>query len=111
MLVVTAEEMREMDRLTIQKYGVSSFVLMERAGEGIADALKRFGRAGKMGVLVVAGKGNNGGDGLVLVRLLKQKHIPCQVVLHAQRDEISPGAPRKYQEFLKGMGPVVGGTE
>src|SRR5439155_117022 len=39
MLVVTAEEMREMDRLTIQKYGVSSLVLMERAGEGMVDAI------------------------------------------------------------------------
>jgi ADP-dependent NAD(P)H-hydrate dehydratase / NAD(P)H-hydrate epimerase len=111
MLVVTAEEMREMDRLTIQKYGVSSLVLMERAGEGIADALKRFGRAGKMGVLVVAGKGNNGGDGLVVARLLKQKHIPCEVVLLAKRDELSPDAARNYKEFLKVRGKVVEATE
>src|SRR5207237_9797132 len=100
MLVVTAEEMREMDRLTIQKFGVSSLVLMERAGEGIADALKRFGRAGKMGELVVAGKGNNGGAGLVVARLLKQKHSPCEVVLLAKRGEISPDAARNDQEML-----------
>src|SRR5262249_39956795 len=73
MLVVTAAQMREMDRLTSQKYGVPSLTLMERAGEGITKAiLERFGRAAKKGVLVVAGKGNNGGDGFVVARLLKK---------------------------------------
>ncbi|HEV2666330.1 MAG TPA: NAD(P)H-hydrate epimerase, partial [Blastocatellia bacterium] len=67
MIVVTAAEMREMDRLTIQKYGVPSLTLMERAGEGVTQAvLERYGRIAKRGVLVVAGKGNNGGDGLVV---------------------------------------------
>src|SRR4029453_9652074 len=66
MFVVTAAQMREMDRLTIQKYGVSSLTLMERAGEGITKAiLERFGRAAKKGVWFVAGKGNNGGGGLL----------------------------------------------
>ncbi|MBI2350154.1 MAG: hypothetical protein HYV00_01490 [Deltaproteobacteria bacterium] len=56
MFVVTAEEMRELDRLTIQKYGVPSLTLMERAGEGVARALlERFGPAAKGGTLVVAG--------------------------------------------------------
>jgi len=71
MIVVTAEQMREMDRLTIQKYGVPSLALMERAGEAIAQAiLKSFPRHAQKGVLIVAGKGNNGGDGLVVARLL-----------------------------------------
>src|SRR5881398_261384 len=111
MLVVTAEKMREMDRLTIQKYGVSSLVLMERAGEGIADALKRFGRAGKMGVLVVAGKGNNGGDGLVVARLLKKKKIPCDVVLLAGKNELSPDAAHNLGAYLKLRGKVTEITE
>jgi len=82
MFVVTAKEMRELDRLTIQKYGVPSLTLMERAGEGVARALlERFGPAAKGGTLVVAGKGNNGGDGLVVARHLKKKRIPCEVVL------------------------------
>jgi ADP-dependent NAD(P)H-hydrate dehydratase / NAD(P)H-hydrate epimerase len=71
MIVVTAGEMREMDRLTIHNYGVPSLTLMERAGQGIAQAiLERFPRQAKKGVLVVAGKGNNGGDGFVVARLL-----------------------------------------
>ena len=39
MIVVTAEQMREMDRLTIEKYGVPSLTLMERAGEGVTQAI------------------------------------------------------------------------
>ena len=89
MIVVTAEEMREMDRLTIQKYGVPSLTLMERAGEAIAQAiLQRFARNAKKGVLIVAGKGNNGGDGFVVARLLKKKRIPCEVALLARKEEL-----------------------
>src|SRR6266508_749232 len=108
MLVVTAEEMREMDRLTIQKYGVPSLVLMERAGEGIAQTIvKRFGRNAKRGVLVVAGKGNNGGDGFVVARLLKKKRIQCEVALLAKRAELSPDAAHSCRAFEKLRGKVT----
>jgi NAD(P)H-hydrate epimerase len=104
--------MREMDRLTIQKYGIPSLTLMERAGKGIADAiLERFGRAAKKGVLVVAGKGNNGGDGFVVARLVSRKRIPCEVFLLAKRDELSPDAARNYQAYRKLRGRVVELTE
>ena len=108
MIVVTAEEMREMDRLTIQKYGVPSLTLMERAGEGIAQAmLERFGRPAKKGVLVVAGKGNNGGDGFVVARLLKKKRIPCEVALLARKEDLSPDAGHNLRAFLKLKGKVT----
>ena len=108
MIVVTAEEMREMDRLTIQKYQVPSLTLMERAGEGLARAiLERFGRLAKKGVLVVAGKGNNGGDGFVVARLLKKKRIPCEVALLARTEELSPDAGHKLRAFLKLRGKVT----
>jgi hydroxyethylthiazole kinase-like uncharacterized protein yjeF len=108
MLVVTAEEMREMDRLTIEKYGVPSLTLMERAGEGIAAAIvARFGRNTKKGVLVVAGKGNNGGDGFVVARLLKKKRIPCEVALLAHKDEVSTDAAHNLRAYLKIKGKVT----
>jgi NAD(P)H-hydrate epimerase len=108
MLVVTAEEMREMDRRTIQKYDVPSLTLMERAGAGITQALlERFGRLAKKGVLIVAGKGNNGGDGLVVARLLKKKRIPCEVALLARQDELSPDAAHNLRAFLKLKGKVT----
>jgi ADP-dependent NAD(P)H-hydrate dehydratase / NAD(P)H-hydrate epimerase len=108
MLVVTAEEMREIDRLTIQKYGVPSLALMERAGEGITKAiLERFERAAKKGVLVVAGKGNNGGDGLVVARLLKKKRIPSEVALLARKNELSPDAAHNLGAYTKVRGKVT----
>ena len=107
MVVVTAEEMREMDRLTIEKYGVSSLTLMERAGEGVARALlERFGRAARGGVLVVAGKGNNGGDGLVVARRLKRSRIPCEVALLARKEELSRDAAEMLRAYLKAKGKL-----
>jgi ADP-dependent NAD(P)H-hydrate dehydratase / NAD(P)H-hydrate epimerase len=108
MLVVTAEQMREMDRLTIQKYGVPSLKLMERAGQGITQAiLENFRRAAKNGVLVVAGKGNNGGDGLVAARLLRKKRILCEVALLARKDELSPDAAHNLGTYKKLRGKVT----
>ena len=108
MIVVTAQEMRELDRLTIEKYGVPSLVLMERAGAAIAQAiLERLARPAKKGVLIVAGKGNNGGDGFVVARLLKKKRIPCAVALLARKDEVSPDSARNLRAFLRLKGKVV----
>jgi NAD(P)H-hydrate epimerase len=108
MLVVTAAQMREMDRLTIQEFGVPSLALMERAGEGIAKAIiERFPKAARKGVLVVAGKGNNGGDGFVVARLLKQKRIPCEVALLARRGELATDAAHNLRAFLKRKGKVI----
>src|ERR1041384_5022956 len=114
MIVVTAEQMRELDRLTIQKYGVPSLILMERAGQAIAQTiLERFSRHAKKGVLVVAGKGNNGGDGFVVARMLKKKRIPCQVALLARRDQLSPDAAQNFNSFVKLKGQVseIGGDD
>lgn len=107
MLVVTAEEMRELDRLTIEQFGVPGLTLMERAGEAIAEAIvKRFSGIARRGVLIVAGKGNNGGDGFVVARLLKKKRIPCEVALLARQDELSPDATQNLRAFLKLKGKV-----
>ncbi|MGH7827146.1 MAG: NAD(P)H-hydrate dehydratase [Candidatus Binatia bacterium] len=108
MIVVTAEEMRQLDRLTIQKYGVPSLTLMEQAGEAVTQAiLDRFRQALKKGVLVVAGKGNNGGDGFVIARTLTKKRIPCEVALLAKRDELSPDAARNLGAYSKLKGKVT----
>ena len=108
MLVVTTTQMRELDRLTIEKFGTPSLTLMERAGEGIAAAiLERFGVAAKKGVLIVAGKGNNGGDGFVVARLLKRKRIRCEVALLARRDELSPDAAENLRAWVKLKGKVT----
>lgn len=107
MIVVTAEQMREMDRLTIEKYGVPSLTLMERAGEAvIRSLLERFPGEARKGVLVVAGKGNNGGDGFVVARLLRKKRVACTVALLAQREDLSRDAAHNLREYLTAKGRV-----
>jgi NAD(P)H-hydrate epimerase len=108
MFVVTAQEMREMDRLTIQEYRVSSLVLMERAGKAVSAAiLHNFRTDAKKGVLIVAGKGNNGGDGFVVARLLKKQRIRCEVALLAKRAELSPDAAQNCRAFERLRGKVT----
>ena len=65
-----AEGMRAIDRWAIEQRGVPSLDLMERAGAGVARAVERLAPDGA--VTVVCGKGNNGGDGLVAARLLRE---------------------------------------
>ncbi|HEX6175229.1 MAG TPA: NAD(P)H-hydrate dehydratase [Candidatus Binatia bacterium] len=108
MILVTAEQMREMDRLTIQKYGTPSLTLMERAGTGVVTAmLERFAEPASKGVLVVAGKGNNGGDGFVVARLLREQGVGCEVALLAKPDEISSDAAHNLEAYSRAGGKVV----
>ena len=74
MFLVTASEMRECDALTIGEHHVPGPVLMERAGHGIELAIRRrFGDLARRRIWIVCGRGNNGGDGLVLARLLHDR--------------------------------------
>ncbi|MBI3795415.1 MAG: bifunctional ADP-dependent NAD(P)H-hydrate dehydratase/NAD(P)H-hydrate epimerase, partial [Deltaproteobacteria bacterium] len=68
--------MRELDRLTIEAYGTPGHVLMERAGAGATEALlQEFPHVRQAPVVIVAGKGNNGGDGFVIARLLRKQGV------------------------------------
>lgn len=110
--VVTAEEMRELDRLTIETHGIPSHVLMERAGAAVVEALlDSFPHARKTPVLVFAGKGNNGGDGFVVARLLKKKGVRCEVVLTAKKTEVQGDALRNLNAFVGLRGRVTEITE
>ena len=112
MLVVTAKEMRELDRFTIEECGVPSLTLMERAGQGVFKALvERYPKAVKKGVLVVAGRGNNGGDGLVVARHLKKKRIPCEVILLGRRENLSPDSGTNLRAYLNAKGKINEGEE
>ena len=82
--------MRELERLTIERSGTPGHVLMERAGAGATEALLHaFPHARTALVLVFAGKGNNGGDGFVIARLLKKQGIACEVFLAAKKAEMT----------------------
>ncbi|SVD95535.1 uncharacterized protein METZ01_LOCUS448389, partial [marine metagenome] len=69
--VVTAKEMKKIDEDTINSYGIGPLELMENAGKGIINEIKRrFENFKNRHILIFCGKGNNGGDGLVVARLL-----------------------------------------
>jgi ADP-dependent NAD(P)H-hydrate dehydratase / NAD(P)H-hydrate epimerase len=112
-----AAEMRAADAWAIEQQGVSSLDLMERAGEGLARVTATVAREGP--VRVVAGKGNNGGDGLVAARLLREDGHQVDVLAAAPLDDLRgdalanlerlPGpAPEPFAaERLEGSGAVV----
>jgi ADP-dependent NAD(P)H-hydrate dehydratase / NAD(P)H-hydrate epimerase len=78
--VLTAEQMREADRRTIAA-GTPGEVLMERAGTRVVEVLEReFAPLAAQRVVIFCGKGNNGGDGLVIARLLDGRVASLQVV-------------------------------
>ncbi len=98
-----AETMRAIDRWAIEERGVAGVELMERAGAGVARALERLAPDGP--VTVVCGKGNNGGDGLVAARLLREAGRPVTVVCVASPQEFT-GDARANLERLPGGQPV-----
>ena len=99
MKVVTADEMRGIDRRTIDEYGVSSVVLMERAGLAVAERIR--GLYEKRKVIVLAGGGNNGGDGIVAARTLFNWGWNVRVFLLAHENKLSPDCLAQYRSAKK----------
>lgn len=99
MKVVTAEEMRFIDRETIDKYGVPGSVLMERAGLAVTSKLKQLFSRCK--VVILSGRGNNGGDGFVVARNLKNDGWDVKVFFVATQKDLSGEALLQYKTALK----------
>ncbi len=101
MKVVTGKVMQAMDRRAIEEFGVSGRELMENAGRGCVDLIiSEFGSGPGCRAVVVAGKGNNGGDGFVIARLLSDHGWHVATFVLADRDEIS-GDARVNLDLLK----------
>ncbi|MFN0138504.1 MAG: NAD(P)H-hydrate dehydratase [Pyrinomonadaceae bacterium] len=81
--VLTAAEMREVDRLTTERYGIPSIILMENAAHAVAGVIteKLGGSVEGKSILIICGPGNNGGDGAALARLLGLDGAHVEVVL------------------------------
>ncbi|MBV9807119.1 MAG: NAD(P)H-hydrate dehydratase [Solirubrobacterales bacterium] len=96
-----AREQRALDEWAIAERGISGLELMERAGTGLADRVGSLAPEGR--VVVVCGKGNNGGDGLVAARVLRSRGRQVDVRLLGSREDLRgdaatslgrlPGAP------------------
>ncbi|HEX7609579.1 MAG TPA: NAD(P)H-hydrate dehydratase [Solirubrobacteraceae bacterium] len=98
-----AEMMRGVDRWAIEERGVAGLELMERAGAGVAGAVEELTAGGP--VTVICGKGNNGGDGLVVARLLRQAGHHVAVVCTSPPEEFA-GDARANLQRLPGPGPL-----
>ena len=83
MYVLTNRQMRESDCYTIEKLSVPSLELMERAGKALAEAAMEMSPKGK--IICVCGGGNNGGDGFVCARILKEQHREVELILYAEK--------------------------
>lgn len=103
--IVTADQMRALDHRTISEGHVPSLTLMERAGTGVVTHLEeRYGPLAGKSIAIVCGKGNNGGDGFVVGRLLRRKKVRVQVLLLVSPTELSRDAKTMYQRFQRAAG-------
>ena len=103
MKVVSGDIMQKIDRRAIDEFGISGLTLMENAGRGCAEAiLNGYGGLVNGPVLVIAGKGNNGGDGYVIARLLIEKGWQVTTFVVADRSDIT-GDARVNLELLDQM--------
>src|SRR5918998_5105578 len=97
-----AGEMRATDAFAIEEAGVPSIDLMERAGAGLARVAAEAAEDGP--IRIVVGKGNNGGDGLVAARFLREEGREVDVLPVGPVDELE-GDPRENLERLPGDPP------
>src|SRR5688572_18916179 len=100
--VFTGEAMRAFDRRAIAALGIPGTTLMENAGRGAAEALLAHWpgvKRARRPVVIVCGKGGNGGDGFVVARELKRRRVPVQVFLTAPAAEIAGDAREKLREM------------
>lgn len=121
-LVLTREQVRRVDAIAIERYGISGLVLMENAGRGAVKALLAFdaalgegsspeGRAprlaGEPAVAILCGKGNNAGDGFVIARHLEIRGVAVRVMLLAAASELAGDALANYAILQKCDVPIV----
>ena len=108
MKVATAEQMQEMDRKAIETYRIPGIVLMENAGKGATEVISNaFPDIQKRKIAIVAGKGNNGGDGFVIARYLQNRGISVKVYLLADLKVLRGDAETNLQIFQKMKGEVI----
>ncbi len=106
--LVTSDEMREMDKRTIEEIRIPGLILMENAGIGVVRCVEKILSPpdGKH-VMIFCGKGNNGGDGMVVARHLHNKGMNAEVILIGEKEKIKGDALVNFH-ILQNMGvPIV----
>jgi NAD(P)H-hydrate epimerase len=107
MRVLTAAEMREVDRLTTERYGIPSLQLMEAAGRQVAECVAAAaGSLSRRRIVILCGKGNNGGDGLVAARCLKAMGASPLVLLFSAPERLRGDASTNLARWREAGGEV-----
>jgi ADP-dependent NAD(P)H-hydrate dehydratase / NAD(P)H-hydrate epimerase len=108
MKILTAGQMRELDRLTVERCGITYPTLMENAGARVVEAIiEKYGPLDGKRFAVFCGKGNNGGDGAVISRLLWLKGAWVEAFLIGKIDDTS-GEARTNFEIIKQLSEQAG---
>ncbi|MCU1300395.1 MAG: hypothetical protein JWQ87_679 [Candidatus Sulfotelmatobacter sp.] len=110
MKIVTATEMRAIDRVTTERFGVPSLTLMENAGAAVAEFVLSH-HAGAQRMVAFCGKGNNGGDGFVAARRLQQHGKKVQVILLAKPADLRGDAAIMFAKLQDAATSVQSGDE
>ena len=109
--ILTSTEMRACDARTIGEFGVSSLVLMEAAARGAAKTLETHIKLKRKNILILCGKGNNGGDGFALARFLKKKDARVTIGLIGSPAELRGDARANYRRAVqRGVTIIVNPT-
>jgi ADP-dependent NAD(P)H-hydrate dehydratase / NAD(P)H-hydrate epimerase len=102
MKILSAAEMREVDRLTTARFGIPGPTLMENAGASVAEFIaQRWAKLAQRRIVVLCGKGNNGGDGFVVARRLRELGAKPELYLFAVPEEMEGDAAtncKRWQE-------------
>ena len=107
MKLATAQQMRNIDRRTMDQLGVSGLFLMENAGRGVASVVKRhFPDLSGSKIAVLCGKGNNGGDGFVAARYLCREGAWIDIALLGSCEDLR-GDAKVNMERWKALGRSV----
>jgi len=108
MKILTAAQMQRIDRLTTEQCGVPSLTLMENAGRGIVEFLQeRFSPLGDHRIVILCGRGNNGGDGMVVARLLREQGLSPRVLLLADPQGLKGDAAVNWGRLAASGAPEV----
>lgn len=103
--VLSREQVRDVDRIAINEFGMTGLVLMENAGRNSAELLRSLGISGR--VVICCGKGNNGGDGFVIARHLENAAVEVRVLLTLPAEQLTGDAKSNFEILQKAKTPII----